>query len=271
MTIDYNAFIHPQDRAALKIIKKVPLIDTILKKFMAVVDERMMKGVHEASYIKLSNTQLPEYYKPLLEVCEVLGLDVPDMYLAMDPHPNAYTFGDTNPFVVINSGLIKLLTPEELKAVIAHECGHILCRHVLYNSVARFLVQYGSDALPIPGLDKCLSMALMWWNRMSEFSCDRVAAFVMNNSDVIIDTMIRLSGGDFEITKKINKNEYMAQAKGYMDKVSKNITEKILQGLVVYKMDHPFAAVRSYEIDQWFKKEKDNLPEKANAYKTLAW
>ena len=89
MTIDYNKFIHPKERAALRTIKQDPLIDTVLKKFMVVLDECMMKGVHEASYIKLSNTQSPEYYKPLLEVCEVLGLDVPDMYVAMEPHPNA--------------------------------------------------------------------------------------------------------------------------------------------------------------------------------------
>ena len=52
MTIDYNKFIHSKERAALRTIKQDPLIDTVLKKFMVVLDECMMKGVHEASYIK---------------------------------------------------------------------------------------------------------------------------------------------------------------------------------------------------------------------------
>ena len=271
MTVDCEKFIHPYDRAVLKKLKSVPGLDAIFKKIMAFVDERMMRGLHEGSYIKLSPTQLPEYYKPLLEVCETLGIDVPDMYLAMNPLPNAYTFGDTKPFIVINDGLINLLTPEELKAVIAHECGHILCHHVLYNSMARFLLQFGADLLPIPFIDKAAFITLMWWSRMSEFSCDRVAAFVMNSSDVMVDTMIRLSGGSYEITKKINKEEYMAQAKGYMDMISEAMTDRILQTIIIYKMDHPMPAARSYEISTWFEREKDNLPEQANAYKTLTW
>ena len=106
---------------------------------------------------------------------------------------------------------------------------------------------------------------------MSEFSCDRAAAYVMGNSDVVVDTMIRLSSGDVEITNKINKKEYMAQSQRYMDMVSKSMTDKILQAFLVYKMDHPFYAVRSFEVDKWFNAEKDNLPEKANAYKMLNW
>ena len=275
MVVDYEKFIHPFDRAMLKQLKSIPMLDSIVKKVMAALGERIMRGMHEASYTKLSLTQLPEYYKPLLEVCDTLGIEVPDMYLAMNPQPNAYTFGDTKPFIVINHGLIKLLTPEELKAVIAHECGHILCHHVLYNSVARCLLQFGLDfllqATLIPGLDKLAVITLMYWSRMSEFSCDRAAAYVMGNSDVVVDTMIRLSSGDVEITNKINKKEYMAQSQRYMDMVSKSMTDKILQAFLVYKMDHPFSAVRSFEVDKWFNAEKDNLPEKANAYKMLNW
>ena len=44
MTIDYNKFIHSKERAALRTIKQDPLIDTVLKKFMVVLDECMMKG-----------------------------------------------------------------------------------------------------------------------------------------------------------------------------------------------------------------------------------
>ena len=115
MAVDYEKFIHPFDRAMLKQLKSIPMLDSIVKKVMAALGERIMRGMHEASYTKLSLTQLPEYYKPLLDVCDTLGIEVPDMYLAMNPQPNAYTFGDTKPFIVINHGLIKLLTPEELK------------------------------------------------------------------------------------------------------------------------------------------------------------
>ena len=58
----------------------------------------------------------------------------------MDPNPNAWTFGDTKIFITITSGLVDMMTEEELDAVIAHECGHILCHHVLYHSIAHYVM-----------------------------------------------------------------------------------------------------------------------------------
>ncbi|MCR5038646.1 MAG: M48 family metalloprotease, partial [Bacteroidales bacterium] len=84
----------------------------------------------------------------------------------MDPIPNAWTFGDTRIYITLTSGLVDMLTDEELDSVIAHECGHILCRHVLYHTVAEW-VKSGLASLGILGsLAVPIEYALLYWSRI---------------------------------------------------------------------------------------------------------
>lgn len=77
---------------------------------------------------------MPEIYNMLSPICEKLGIDIPEIYLELDVVPNAYTYGDTKPFIVITSGLLETMPMELLPTVIAHECGHIACHHTLYTT-----------------------------------------------------------------------------------------------------------------------------------------
>ena len=43
MTVSYEKFIHPSDKAALKALKAIPGFDALVKKFMSVVGEKMFK------------------------------------------------------------------------------------------------------------------------------------------------------------------------------------------------------------------------------------
>ena len=108
--------------------------------------EQLQYGINTASAIRLSPTQLPELYRHLPPICRVLGIKEPEFYLEMNPMPNAYTFGDTRIFITVTSGLVEMMDDEELDTVLAHECGHILCRHVLYHSIAQYILK-GADAL----------------------------------------------------------------------------------------------------------------------------
>jgi Zn-dependent protease with chaperone function len=55
--------------------------------------------------------------------------------------PNAYTFAmrGEEPFVVIHTALLELLTPAETQAVIAHELGHLKCEHSVYLTLANLI------------------------------------------------------------------------------------------------------------------------------------
>ncbi len=101
--------------------------------------EQYQYGINMASRIRLSERQLPEIYMHLPPICEKLGIPEPELYLEMHPEPNAWTYGDTRVYITLTSGLIEYMTDEELDAVIAHECGHILCHHVLYGTMANIL------------------------------------------------------------------------------------------------------------------------------------
>ena len=106
----------------------------------------------------------------------------------MDPNPNAWTFGDTKIFITITSGLVDMMTEEELDAVIAHECGHILCHHVLYHSIAHYVMD-GLDSLGVLGsLGAPLQYAILYWERKSELSCDRAASIVTTPAIVASST-----------------------------------------------------------------------------------
>ena len=205
-----------------------------------------------ATAVRLSPTQLPELYNHLPPICEKLGIEEPEFYLQMDPMPNAWTFGDTKIYITITSGLVELLNDEELDSVIAHECGHILCRHVLYHSIARYILM-GVDSLGIfDFLTIPLQLAILHWSRMSELSCDRCAS-IISSPRVVASTMARLSGGPKSITSKINLEEWAKQADKYDEIKNDGLWNKTLQLSVTLVQSHPFSAVRVREILNWEK------------------
>ena len=259
MAIAYQGFIHPEDKSALEKLKAVPFLNTIVKQYLRYFTEDMLHGINIASKIKLGPNQLPEIYGQLTEVCAKLEIPVPEFYLEMDPQPNAYTCGDTKPFVVINSGIIDLLRPDELKAVIAHECGHILCHHVLYHMLADLLVNAGGGVASIFGaglITEPLKWALTYWVRRSEFSADRVAAYVTGDADIVARTMMRLAGGGTNITASVNMDEFIRQAADYNRFIKDSDKSSFLQNWMIKDMDHPYPAIRAAEVVKWFKGAK---------------
>lgn len=250
-----SEFIHPEDAAALRQMENIPGFPALVKKVLALGLEPLFYGINMATAIRLSPTQLPEIYRHLPPICERLGIEEPEFYLEMNPMPNAYTFGDSRIYITVTSGLVEMMDDEELDAVIAHECGHILCRHVLYHSIAQYILQ-GADYLGILGsLTKPIQYAILYWHRKSELSCDRCASIV-TSAEVVTRFMARFSGGPKSLTKNVNMREWALQADRY-DAIKKDGTwNKILQTLATIEQDHPFNAVRVREILRWAESEQ---------------
>ena len=243
-------FIHPEDAAALRTLESIPGFPALVKKFLQIGLEQMQYGVNMASSIRLSPTQLPELYWHLPPICKKIGIPEPEFYLEMDPEPNAWTFGDTKIYITITSGLVELLNDEELDAVIAHECGHILCRHVLYHSRAEYVLR-GVDSLGLLGkLAFPFEAALYYWYRKSELSCDRTAAIV-TSPEIVASAMARMAGGPKSITSGINMGEWIKQADAYDMIYNDGLWNKALQISVTMARTHPFSAVRVREILKW--------------------
>ena len=248
--IKASEFIHPEDAAALRQLESIPGFPALAKKILELGYEKLQYGINMASTIRLSDKQLPELYRHLPPICERLGIAEPEFYLQMNPNPNAYTSGDTRIFIVVTSGLVEMMDDEELDTVLAHECGHILCRHVLYHSIAQYILK-GADALGILGnLTIPIQYAILYWYRKSELSCDRCAS-IITSPDTVTRTMARLAGGPKDLTQNINMEEWARQADKYEDIRTDGLWNKILQVSATMGLSHPFHAVRVREILKW--------------------
>lgn len=243
-------FIHPEDAAALRQLESIPGFPALAKKVLELGYEKLKYGLNMASTIRLSEKQLPKLYNHLPPICEKLGIAEPEFYLEMNPIPNAYTSGDTRVFIVVTSGLVEMMDDEELDAVLAHECGHILCRHVVYNMVAQY-IKLGLDALGILGaIAKPVEFALLYWSRKAELSCDRCAS-IITSPDAVTRVMARLSGGPRSITQDLDVQEWAIQADKYDEIKNDGLWNKTLQLSVIIGQSHPFSAVRVREILKW--------------------
>ena len=258
LPVNADLYMHPQDKSALDALKAIPGFTTVLKGFMKNFSEQQLHGVNMATKLRLSKEQLPDLYNMLPPICEKLGINEPEFYLEMDPNPNAYTYGDTKAFLTITSGLVECMNEDELKSVIAHECGHIACHHVLYHTMAEFILQGLDTFIGLGLISLPLKLALSGWQRMSELSADRAAAIYMGGSDVVEDVMIRLSAGSKSYIKGINKDLYMQQAKDYEDLIKDSGFNKLLQFLANMNGTHPFNSVRCSEIHKWCQSNEFN-------------
>ena len=72
--MQYTEFIHPEDATALKALKAIPMLSTIVKKVMDIGAEQLQTGLNMASKVRLSPTQLPRLYNILPPICERLKL-----------------------------------------------------------------------------------------------------------------------------------------------------------------------------------------------------
>ena len=251
-------FIHPEDAAALRQMESIPGFSALVKKVLAIGIETLQYGVNMASSIRLSEKQLPHIYRHLPPICERMGIPEPEFYLQMNPFPNAWTMGDTRIYITVTSSLVEMMSDEELDAIIAHECGHIMCRHVLYHTVAQWLSS-GIASMGILGkLAVPIEYALLYWYRKSELSADR-AASIITDPEVVASTMARFSGGPKSITSQIDLHEWASQADEY-DKIKNDgLWNKTLQLAVIAGQDHPFTAVRVREILKWAESEQYNM------------
>ena len=270
MSVNYKDFIHPTDEAARVQLESMPGFQKLMEWYLSIGLERIVEGIYLASNIKLSPTQLPEIYDHLPPICEKFGIEEPGFYLTMNPVPNAWTTGNKKTFLVVTSGLIESMKPDELDAVLAHECGHILCQHVLYHTIARTLLSYAVTYLPIAkALIAPLIYALQFWSRRSELSADRAAAVCMGK-DAVAHALVRLSGGPLSITEKLNFEEYARQAADY-DAHRTNRWNKLLQNLQILEATHPLMAVRVNELVKWTASEQyKNIVERFNDAETSA-
>lgn len=258
-------FCHPSDKKALETLQKVPLLKTVMKKYDQVWSSHLVKMTNLSTKLKLGPNQLPDIYNLLPPICDYFGIDVPDFYLEMNPEPNAYVMGSDIFYLTITSGLLESFTIEELKPVIAHECGHIICNHVMYHQMGLGIASIGAT---LGGAGELATMGLSgaynYWSRCSEFSADRAAALYMKDHQQMVSALVRLSGGS-KIFDDVNVDEYYNQAIEYENLKKSEVSSKLAHYGDTFFADHPLNPVRAYELKKWCQTDEfKQLCEKGN-------
>jgi len=87
---------------------------------------------------EVSQSEAPELYGIVAELTSKASLPMPKVYIMENDTPNAFATG-RNPehaAVAVTTGILRILTRDELMGVIGHELSHILHRDILISTIA---------------------------------------------------------------------------------------------------------------------------------------
>ena len=248
-----DQFRHPLDREATNTLKQLPGMDLAVRSLLGSVAEQFFALNNLASSVRISEKQLPDLHQLLIDACRVLDLEPPEMYIQQNPVPNAYTFAmrGKQPFIVLHTSLIDMLTPEEIQAVIAHELGHLKCEHGVYLTLANILV-LAAGLLPSWGtvVAQSLQGQMLEWVRCAEFSCDRAALLAVQDPKIVMSVLMKLAGGSPTLAPQLNLDAFIDQARDYHS-ISDNELGAMLKSMQTEQLTHPVPVLRAKEIDRW--------------------
>lgn len=87
---------------------------------------------------EVSPQEEPRLHAVVEEVAMLAGVPKPKVYVVQNESPNAFATGrdPQHAAVAVTTGIQRILTERELRAVIGHEIGHVKNRDILISSVA---------------------------------------------------------------------------------------------------------------------------------------
>jgi heat shock protein HtpX len=159
-----------------------------------------------------TGTQLPVRNREFIEkLCMERGLKIPRIGIIESGTPNAFSFGRlrSDARVVVTSGLLKILTPEEANAVLAHEIGHIehwdfivmtvaaLAPMLLYQVyiVTEKIKSFRAIAYSAYLCYLVSQFVVLLLNRTREYFADHYAADVTHAPDELSSALVKIAYG----------------------------------------------------------------------------
>jgi len=164
----------------------------------------------------------PNFYGLVAELAQRAALPMPKVYLIDDPQPNAFATGrdPEHAAVAATTGLLNMLSREQIAGVMAHELAHVKNRDTLIMTITAtlagaigMLVNFamffghsrdgesrgplgliGSLALMIlaPLAASLVQMAI---SRSREYAADRMGAEICGNPEALAQALLRISEG----------------------------------------------------------------------------
>jgi len=164
--------------------------------------------------------EYPELHRLVEKLCREADLPLPKIAIMQSPVPNAFATG-RNPnhaVVACTDSIIRLLSPVELEAVLAHELSHVKNRDILTMTMASFIAMIASMIMQnffftalfggrnregggwivvwivsiiVYAISTLLILAL---SRYREFAADRGSALITGNPRALISALSKISG-----------------------------------------------------------------------------
>lgn len=90
---------------------------------------------------EINHSSNPRIFTIVEELTQKMSLPMPKVFVVPDPTPNAFATGrnKNHSAVAITQGLLDMLDEREIRAVVAHELGHIEHRDILIGTIAAIL------------------------------------------------------------------------------------------------------------------------------------
>jgi heat shock protein HtpX len=166
----------------------------------------------------IQEDEYPELHQMVAKLCREADLPMPRIAIMQSPVPNAFATGRSPKHAVVacTDSIMRILTPPELEAVLAHELSHVKNRDVLTMTVASFIAMIaavimqnflfaslfgrrdqgawiiaGIVAVIVWFVSQILIMAL---SRYREFAADRGSAYITNNPRALMSALTKISG-----------------------------------------------------------------------------
>ena len=139
---------------------------------------------------ELSPEEAPYLHQIVEELAARAGIPKPRVCIVPEEAPNAFATGRNpeNAVVAVTDGIMRLLSPQELRGVIAHEIGHIVNRDILIQTIA------GVMASAIVTLANILQFsAIFGGNRDENGNSNPLAALVLAILAPIAASLIQMA------------------------------------------------------------------------------
>ncbi|MGB2757107.1 MAG: zinc metalloprotease HtpX [Acidimicrobiia bacterium] len=196
-------------------------------------------AIAQAHAVPVAERDAPQLFAAVRDLCTVADMPMPRIYMTPDQQPNAFATGrnERHAVVAVTQGLLEVLTPEEVKGVLAHELSHIRHRDILIGSVAAamamaitlvarmamFGAMFGGrsddrDSNPIAEIAMLIlapvaaGLIQMAVSRSREFEADRGAKELIGTGEPLATALEKLDA----YSKRIPMNVNPAQASAYI-------------------------------------------------------
>lgn len=165
---------------------------------------------------EVDQSSAPDLWSMTEAMCARAGMPMPRLYVIHDDQPNAFATGrdPSNAAVAVNTGLLAMLTPEEVAGVVAHELAHIKNRDTLIMTVtatiagaismlanfASFAPRDGRGVSPLAGLAIMILAPLaamivqMMISRTREYAADKAGGEICGNPIWLASALGKISG-----------------------------------------------------------------------------